>query len=339
VKRYWSTSEYARRQRIRSLRGLKRDAQRRDARRERRRQKLRLRESRLTAPAALSLFEASDATVRFCNALRVALRRRGSEVYVDLRQVTRVTSDALLLMRATIDAERGYKHVRGNLPDDPEIAAKVRQSGFLTGFTKTGGKLPAPKGVMQTRKKRLVASEYAGELVDFAQRNAAVTDSVAEASYKCLIELMLNTHNHAAGHRRTTDKVARRKMKRQLWMASVYCELGVAHFTFIDLGIGLLKSVAPVSFVKSIGQNMLSLGQPQLLREIFSGRVAATVLEPGHGLGLPDMYKAARKGNLPDLRVLTSAVTGEVATMDFHSNATGLRGTVFRWRTGSIPVT
>jgi hypothetical protein len=336
MKRQWATTEYVRRQRIIARREARRLASRR-AKAVQRRNEGRGK-SHFTAPTSLSLIDEPDETVKFCNGLRYALSRRGSEVFVDLRPVVRVSSDAMLLMRAIIDTERAFRRISGNLPSDAAIAAKFKQSGFFDGFAKTPGKLPAPKGRMQTRKRRLVESEYAGELVDFAIRNATVTDEVAEASYRCLIELMLNTHNHAAGSRRSANKAERRRMKRQLWMASVYCEDRVANFTFIDLGIGLLRSAAPKNFVRSLSETVFSYGQPRLIAEMFDGKVAASVMEVGHGLGLPDMRKSAMAGRLPGLRVLTSSVTGEVASMEFRNISANLKGTVFRWRTGP-PVT
>jgi hypothetical protein len=244
----------------------------------------------------------------------------------------------MLLMRAVIEAERGYRRLSGNLPTDPAAAVKIKDSGFFRGFTRPPADLPKPRGTMQARKRRVVVSDLAAELVDFSKLHSTVTAEVADASYQCLIELMKNTHNHADGRGRAFSRAAKRRLKRELWIVSVYCQDGVAFFTFVDLGVGLLKSVAPKSYLGRLQQSVFTYGQPQLLQEMFSGRVAATVMEPGHGLGLPFMQQSAATNRLPGLHVLTSSATGEVSSMNFRSISSTLRGTVFRWRTGEVPV-
>ena len=243
--------------------------------------------------------------------------------------VERISSDALLVMRAMVAQAKGtFRNFSGTLPTNPQAAAKFKQSGFFAGFAKPPKDLPAPQGMIRRKSNTVVASEVAGELVQFAVNHAQVSHAVAEASYKNLVELMGNTHNHAAARQ---DRQATRP---QRWQASVYCESNVAYFTFADLGVGILRSTAPKSFLRSVGGTLANYGQPRLLQDTFRGIIGASADVPGRGFGLTRMREAAQSQLLPELRVLTLAVVGEVANMNFRNTESTFRGTLFRWTTG-----
>jgi hypothetical protein len=251
-------------------------------------------------------------------------------VFIDLEGVERFSSDALLLMRAVInDAEGLFTNVGGNLPSRPAVAAKVKQSGFFRGFVRPPGDLPPPQGMMRRKNDRLVESAVAAELVDFAVQHVSVPAEVAVASYKTLVELMSNTHNHAgetrAGGGRTTGQ--------RQWYASAYCEGETAYFSFVDLGVGILRSAAPRSFLRTLRTSISSYGEEKLLGDVFRGNIGASAEIPGRGFGLPTMRAAAEAGLLPHLRVVTASIIGDVDRLQFRTLNTALRGTVFRWTT------
>lgn len=277
----------------------------------------------MTAPASLSIFDEPEMTLSFCNQLQQLMRKRQARVFIDLAGVKRVSSDALLLMRCIMEGATGVSNVGGNLPSDPLVAAKFKQSGFFAGFAKPPKELPQPQGMIHRKTNRKVASEIAADLVDFAVAHATVPESIANSSYKNLVELMSNTRNHAGDE----GKIR--------WMTSVYCQDGAAYFTFIDLGVGILRSAAPRSFLRSVGLAATTYGEQRLLRNVFDGSVGASTSIPGRGRGLPTMKSYADAGLLPKLQVLTSAVCGEVAELTFRPAGANLRGTVFRWRTRS----
>ena len=277
------------------------------------------------------MFDEPDKTVGFFNELRASLSHRQNRVFINLQSVERVSSDALLLMRAAIDEYAGvYASVGGNMPTKPDVAAKFRQSGFFAGFAQPPGPLPEPSGMIRRKSNNRVNSDIAGDLVKFAVDHAAVPSEIADASYKSFVELMANTHNHAAA----SQGRGARPGHRERWSASAYCEGNTAYFTFVDLGVGILRSAAPRGFLRSVGMSLAGYGEPKLLGDVFQGIIGASSSIPGRGFGLPTMRSSAQAGRLPHLRVLTSSTIGDVADLDFLTTKTQLRGTVFRWMTG-----
>lgn len=335
MKRFWSTPEYLRQQRIRHQRAERRHETTAGDRR--RRARISLFDVQqatevviLKPPSVLSVVDTPDTTLGFCDQLRAALAHRHARVRIDLKAVTRLSSDALLLIRAIIDDARGrYQSVAGSLPEDAAVAAKIKQSGFFQGFTNPPDGLPEPQGLIVRKSNTKVDSEVAAELVEFAMRHARVAREIADASYKNLVEVMGNTHNHATGIERRSSR------RRQAWQATVYCENDVAYFTFVDLGVGILRSPAPRSLLKRLGASLTDYGDLKLLQEIFQGIIGASADVPGRGFGLQRMRMSAEDNELPELKVVTSSIVGEVAGLKFRTIQPDFVGTLFRWTTKS----
>ena len=189
---------------------------------------------------------------------------------------------------------------------------------------------------MLKKSANMVYSKVAADMVDFARKHTTVTKSCADACFQNLVELMTNTHNHAAG-KKTRGKEWRRR-HRKTWFASVYCREGKAYFNFIDLGVGILKSAPARSLVRRIQKMdaITSYGHSRLLSDAFRGLVGSATGAPGRGLGLPRMLKDAEEDKLSNLQVLTSDTVGTVVDLDFRVMQKSLRGTAFSWRAGEV---
>jgi hypothetical protein len=184
---------------------------------------------------------------------------------------------------------------------------------------------------MRRKTSTRVESEIAVELVSFAADHASVPKSIADACNKMLVELMLNTLNHATQVR----EQRRGRGKPTAWRASVYCEDGIAYFTFLDLGVGILRSFAPRNYLRILGVSLAAYGEVRLLGEVFKGNVGASADKPGRGYGLTRMRETAERFPVLHVEVLTSSVVGQIANLRFRRIEHRLTGTVFRWRTAS----
>jgi hypothetical protein len=224
-------------------------------------------------------------------------------------------------------------NVGGNLPADPEVASKFKASGFFTGFAKPPDELPEAKGMLKTRTSRRVHSEIAADLVRFAEKHASMSRQVAIRSSATLVEAMTNTHNHAGSTARGTFN--KRRRGEWPWYAGVYCEDGVAYFSFVDLGVGILRSTHARQFLRLFGGTIEAYGRPKLLKDVFNGAVGSSTCDPGRGNGLPKMKSDADSNGLPRLQVATSSVIGMVSDLDFRVVKSNFHGTLLRWRSNS----
>ena len=237
----------------------------------------------------LGLFDEPGDTITFLNSLRTMLSGQGVRVFLDLSEVNRFTNDALLLLRAVMDRQcrAPDTKIRGNLPNDPTVATEFKASGFFAGFAKPPGDLPRAKGLMKKKSANMVHSEQAADLVDFALKHVNTTETCATACYRNLVEVMTNTHNHAANQRSSK----RTRHGRERWHASVYCRNGVAYFSFVDLGVGILKSAPVKDFLRKAAVSMTSHGRASLLKDVFEGKIGSATEKPGRGRGLPRMKR------------------------------------------------
>ena len=329
MKHLWSTHEFTLRQQRRQRKFDRRRhlAQKRQT--ALREQPTRLRPTRsrqrgspLRAPETLSLFNAPNETLKYCNTLRDHLTQPGMEIFLDLGDVQNFTSDALLLIRAIMDSRAYHTQIGGNLPRDPTVASEFKESGFFDGFANPPEDLPPPKGLILKKSNNKVSTKIAAELVDFAKKHMPITRECTNACFQTLVEVMTNTHNHAGN---------RKQRFPQKWFVSVYCRDQAADFSFIDLGIGILKSVPARHMLQKTGASIFSRGRTSLLKDAFEGKIGSATRKPGRGLGLPQMKRDAENGTLSDLQVLTSDVVGSVADLDFREVSHSLRGTAFRW--------
>ena len=154
-------------------------------------------------------------------------------------------------------------------------------------------------------------------------------------SGKNLVECMTNTHNHAKGTQvQVRSHLANRNRKKhEEWIAGVMCNDGIAHFAFVDQGVGICASVGAQGWLARVRQSLIRYGPEKLVRDAFEGKLGSSTRAKGRGLGLPRMAHDAQRGLLLDLRVRTGKVEGNVETMVFHQTKEHLHGTVFTWTT------
>ena len=261
----------------------------------------------------------------FYDAFRRALPRRN--VYLDLSAVEHFSIDALLVIRSIMESPESRPHsVSGNLPNDRQVASEFMKSGFFEGFDIPPARLPEAQGIIRTEFRYRVFSDVAAELVQFASKQVRFDHVVGKACFQNLVELMTNTRNHAADSHPSSPR--RRSSIR--WAAGVYCRSGVAHFAFVDLGVGILDTAPHKGRIQRMYSTLRS-GRCAILADVFEGRLGSVTGQPGRGHGLPRLRRDARNGRLPDLRVLTADVHGSVTALRFQNTPTPFHGTLFRW--------
>lgn len=336
MKRLWSTSQFTRRTQIRVRKFYRRRRQTHPEALPPALLSAPPGELSLKAPQVLKLFDAPKNTLNYCSRLETHIATPNARVFLDLSAVQEFRTDALLLLRAIFGspARAARTTIRGNLPSDPAVAAEFKESGFFTGIAQPPTHLPHAKGLMLGKSSNVVYARIAAELVEFALTHSHMSPNCTDASWQSLVELMTNTHNHAAT-RRGTRSGRYHSSRAPRWFASVYCRDNVAHFNFVDLGVGILNSAPANNFLQGLSSSLSSHGRIRLLTDAFCGHVGSATGQPGRGLGLPRMRADAKKHSLPRLEVLTSNIVGSVAALDFRSVGGSLQGTAFRWHTDS----
>ncbi len=208
------------------------------------------------------------------------------------------------------------------------VASEFIESGFFRNFTIEGQQLPQAKASWISQREKKVGSQKADKLIKFAnENNIHMPQEQKNAIWQNLVECMTNTHNHAKGK----DGNPSGDGDTEQWVAGVMCREGEAQFTFIDMGVGICKSVQATNYMTMIKNTISGYGPDKLVRDAFDGKIGSSTGRPGRGLGLPRMRRDAQFGYLQNLKIRTGKVEGDIAKMQYRKVKESFNGTIISW--------
>lgn len=277
-------------------------------------------------------------TIEACKKINDYVRIGKKRVYVDLGSLQKFSLAGVILLSTSVKKSgesifQKLSGVRGNLPDDENVASNFLASGFFDNFKQEGLHLPPPRARWTSARERRVVTEKAAVLVDFAESQVPMERAQRNAIWQNLVECMTNTHNHAKGVEaaRNLDNHIRNRKNQEEWIAGVMCDNGIAHFAFVDQGVGICASVGAQSRLRRLGQTLMGYGPQNIVKEAFEGKLESSTKSKGRGLGLPRMTRDAKRNLLEDLHVRTGKVKGNIRDMDFCKLSENLQGTILTW--------
>lgn len=279
----------------------------------------------IEAPENFSFIENPDQFNNFLIQVHNALKEHKS-IEVDQRKVTRQTPEALTTFLSVLaDPKHQDTRQRGFVPQDPIQRQMFFDSG-LCDYLKltTRVRLPSPSGNIQRRKNFKVEPKTAYDLKRFAMTSLYGTDRRHPPLYNTFIELMANTHNHAGGNNSFKER----------WFASVYCqpELGRTCFTFVDTGVGILRSVSDtMSTMRKIAIKLGINNNQDFLRKLLNGELKSSTGMENRGKGIPMISQHAREGKIENLVVISNDVWANVSRSDFRWLENEFPGTLWYW--------
>ena len=256
------------------------------------------------------------------------------DVYIDLRPVKYVTTDALNVLTAIIAELRheGY-HAQFRLinrPVDPLVKKVLRYSGFEKLIANANYNEDLARGGFHRRQSNQVEPIIASDL-----RNRPTQELFYEydredwyeeklrAVYRSLIECMSNTKGHAAHDGTHVED----------WWLSVYCdeEDDIAKYSFVDRGVGILASSNVQTYRKLLGK-MVGEVNIKIIKDVFAGKVPSKTGYKGRGEGLPQMYADCTKsGCLDNLIIIANSVKAAVGQDSYTSLRNHFNGTFIYW--------
>ena len=306
---------------LRPIERKRRERQRLDARTEHLRKEI-----ELTAPENFSLIHNPEEMIRFFDSISAALNDNWAP-RLNLRDVKSLGPDAIAVLNATLDnlTREHQVSIAGSVPKISTLADILLRSGFYEHVT-------PPRGVAYTKPDRgLIAHEMehivdtpkANELVQFAMKSLTGAATTHRGAYVALGEMMHNTFDHAS--RDVTGK--------ERWWASVYYDdaQDVAHFTFLDNGVGILGSRPVRRFIDPFRRALNLIEDTELLQHIFQGKLASRTGLDWRGQGLPRVYNRVKNGQLPEMTVLTNRVIGNLEKDEFRPLDVEFAGTLYHW--------
>jgi hypothetical protein len=268
----------------------------------------------------------TDEFVRFVNAI-ISYVKGGVNVFIDMDRVQAMTPEAVTVLVYVIDSVDydDMTRVRGNLPDKRDFVDLLSEGGFFR-YVNTNAYRSRGNGAGKIfeRGDYQVESDKARRLLENA--NSLVPgdwDFHWDGIQGAIIECMNNTVEHASGSSDSRTK----------WWLSVYCdtERGVAHFTFVDDGVGIFESLGSKGLLGIFKSALGITEKPKVLHQLLKGEIASSTGLDYRGRGLPNIYKKQERGQLKNLTIVTNNVVGDAQMLKFSRLSENFSGTFLYW--------
>jgi hypothetical protein len=276
----------------------------------------------LIAPNNFSFVGNPDETLRFLNDVNSLSQKYNLMLQVD--GVTKITTDAIAALIASIHSIPDGTVIRGSFPRDAACREVLIQSGFFSHVRSTQTIPPIWHGQILQKKSNTVHPEIARELIRSGTSAMFGSYGRSPHTYRALIECMNNTHNHAS----------RQKQEKETWWATVYADLKRKRlcYTFVDTGVGIFRSVR-LGVIRNAYKLLRLRTDADILRDILNGNVESSTGLTYRGKGLPSMNALFRSGRLKSFVIISNDVYADVGQDDFRIMDTSFKGTLIYWET------
>ncbi|MBQ4900318.1 hypothetical protein KB559_15890 [Paenibacillus sp. Marseille-P2973] len=292
----------------------------------------------VTVPSQFSFLKNTKAVLQIINKLDTLLRDK-KKVYVNLENVTEIDNGAITVLLSKMTEFRLDKvEFNGNFPKDRTSKGLLISSGFLdhlnsshlgTLFNESPENVYGKRNQFITKPGMKVISSLAGWICERTSDTLEQRET-NKGLYRILIELMHNTHNHAATN----------KEEKAWWLTVHHDRMNKrVSFVFLDFGVGIfesLKSKPETSKLTGIYIKMMEIMKinkhSEMLESILKGKVHKTITGLDYrGKGLPGIYEASKRGFVTNLNIITNDVVADVSNDYYGSLDCNFKGTFLYW--------
>jgi hypothetical protein len=252
-------------------------------------------------------------------------------LFLDFHKNKNVNAGALALLLSLVQDLTDLKiRIKGNLPSDRNARKEFIDSGFLEYFYDNHGKRAATKNKILVKGKHTTDQVRTAQEIQKAMYTVFGLQSYNQLIQGAIIEMMANSLNHAfPGNASKTTWFFDSIRQNKRWYLSVYHDVvkKKVFFSFIDNGIGILKTIRIGSFQKIV--NLLS--DDQVLKNAFDGAYQSSTKRKERGRGLSTVKDAFEKGAIKELRVLTNDRLYSFENQQNIKLTNSFEGTVYFW--------
>lgn len=273
--------------------------------------------AKIKAPGNFSFVENTEEILHFLNELRDLFRKK-KNTFVDLRRVTNLNNDAIVLFISLIQNPKIVNGVRvwGSYPLNEKLRKIFIESGAFGTVTNED---TGYKNYILTRRNKKAEGGIAADVIRRATKVVFKKEGRCPGVYRALMESMANTCYHAKPTR----------IGEETWFLTVYHDRDKGHvsFAFIDLGVGIFKSAKMNDFkmkaVEFFGWN----DNKQILKEIISGNKQSSTKIPYRGKGLPTIYMGLERNYYSNLHIISNDVKANLTSGEYTDLKSEFNGT------------
>ena len=292
---------------------------------------------KIKAPENFTLIGNPEEVIEFISKLKVSFDKK-QKVFVVLNEVKNIDYDAIVVLLSIMVRFKSQKiDFNGDFPENEEAKQMLTESGFFKNLFRQFSDVDRysisqnHENLIHTHAWKNVDSTLSAQVIEQATETIWGEKRRCQGAQRALIELMLNTNNHATvgkeGDKHWWLSVNHRKKENKVT------------FSFVDYGVGVFKSLENKpegnKFYKAIDK-MLSIfkfkDNADLLRLILNGELHKTVTgEHYRGKGLPGINDAMNRNSFSNLHIITNNVYANVSNGSFKELSSNFNGTFIYW--------
>lgn len=290
---------------------------------------------RIHAPENFSFIENSEGVVEFISKLKNHFDEN-KKVFVVLKEVKIISYDAIVVLLSIMVRFKASKiDFNGDFPDNEAARRILDESKFLKylyqSFRNEDRYQLGQDSSIVTHAWKDVDAELGNELIKNASKTIWGEERRCQGVQRTLIELMLNTNNHADDS----------KKGEKHWWLSVHHDKHnkKVSFAFIDFGVGVFTSLNNkrhgskfFGIVDKLKERVKFGSNADLLRLIMDGTLHRTATgKPYHGKGLPGINKVRERNQISNLNIITNDVHASLDNDMFRIMPKSFSGTFVYW--------
>lgn len=289
------------------------------------------------APDNFSFLENTIEIVRFIQKL-LEFYDKKTKVFISLTSVWQIDYGAIVvLLSIMIKFKLNHIDFDGNFPTDPQANALLKKSGFLDSLFKPSihedryAIIPKLTDSIHTHAWKDVDSKLGQEIILAASKTIWGEHRRCQGVQRTLIELMLNTNNHAEIGKTGT---------KHWWLSVNHSpkEKKVC-FSFVDFGVGVITSLNNKphnskfhNWLNKLTKHYTFSNNAELLGLILEGKLHLTVTDKHfRGKGLPGIAEVQRRNQISNLVIITNNVKADVSKNEYKLLDNSFDGTFVYW--------
>lgn len=292
---------------------------------------------KIVAPTDLSLIRNTEEVIDFIMQLKDFFNKK-RKVFLNLKKIKNIDYDSIVVLLATLIRFKSNKIAfDGSLPRDRNIRKILNDSGFIN-IIRSNEDIKDEeayeiflKRKIHTHASKIVDSQLSSKIIGVASETVWGTEKRCQGVQRAMIELMLNTNNHA------TIGVEGDKH----WWLSVNhdYENRKVSFSFVDFGVGIFTSLNKKpdghkfhGILNSLKNRFKTENNFDLLKLILEGELHRTSTNKHfRGKGLPGIFEARTRNHFNNLVIISNDAYADVDNNIYKQLNTNFGGTFVHW--------
>lgn len=287
----------------------------------------------IKAPSDFSMTTNTNDTISFISKLEKCFEKK-QKVFVDLTDIQKIADGAIVVLLSSMSKFKSHKiDFNGNFPLDPIANKAIKDSGFFEQLYKhrigQSDKYNLSTSRIFTHANKKVDQLLSSEIIQNVSKKIWGEEKRCTGLQRVFIELMQNTNNHAS---------LIQKGEHHWWVSVSYDKNeNKACFSFIDYGVGIIKSIKtdPKSKFFKFKEQIKELFNPntdaEMLQLLLQGKIHSSTGKYYRGKGLPGIFDASMNNKISNLVVISNKGYADVSNNEYKILNNEFTGTFVYW--------